>query len=375
MVRLTQKKYNTILQQISMMPGAANRVRAIYPSNNIAHYYGTVLATASLHNVEKGVGGHPSTRPEVIQRWRNLYDRFNDTHRIYVIAMDCKNATTNFQLFLKLVPEPIRQYLDLTSITVQPTTAGFYVNRNGYCSAVWYTTFEHVHKGNFEGIRVLYHTLNQLSLPLYPEAQAVANHLTCLMTADDYAQIGDRIFTCPFLGTDDVLFPFAVPKGTPKPVPSKIMLDATMMDASITQDGVVAFGMRGLPNDLVENQSSRISKLFTSEHMGFCPKDGLAAYERIHNCGYTDVIDYCLRTHFGYGHENYYPLLEMYKRYLSSIGVRVEDTINFYSPVERLIYGDLVSDDPVCDSSALDPEEVDGMLTELKKVFLGGNYA
>jgi len=372
---INSKRINEIANKVTGMPGCCNRLRYIYPSNNVAHYMGTLLATAYLHDVEKGSSGMPANRPAIISRWRNFFDAHEADWDIFLISMDCKNGeltvTSNFQLFLKLVPHPIDEYLDLTSMTVQPTTAGYYVGRNAYCSAVWFTTFEHIHKGNFEGIRILYDTLARAGIPLPPFTMAVTSHLECLFQAAPWAEIGENVRTCPFLGTDDILFPFAVRKRFNfNSQPDVTMLEKTNMSAEIGKGPFVRFGMSATSNDLTENISSRIKSLFTTEHMGFCLRDGMSTYERIHGCGYTDVIDFFLRKHFGYTHQNYYPLLELYKQYLSELGVKVEDVINFYSPTERLIYGDLVSDDPIADSSALEPEEVDDMLFDLKSVFL-----
>jgi len=368
---LNSLSFNRILRYADHMPGCANRPRWIYPANNVMHYIPTVLATATLHNVEKGPSGMPSNKPEVMARWRRFCDRFEDTHDIYILRADCQNAeltvTSNFDIIMSLIPEEVRAYLDLTACTVQPTVIGLVATRHAYCSAVWFTTWVHVHKGNFEGIRLILEGIKALALTLPSQERIVTEHLECLMGGTDWADFGDLV-TCPFLGTDDIMFPFGIKKGKGVPTLNQDMLKATMMNATISNEPQIGFGMRGDVHELVENISSRISKLWTSEHMGFTFKDGMSTYERLHSCGYTEVIDPVLKKHFGFGHESYAYCVTLFRDFLASLGVNFSDVINEYSPVEKLIYGDLVTGDPINDSKAIPLDIVESMLDDAKQL-------
>lgn len=368
---LDVRAWNKRAKSYDSLPGASNRGRTIYPSNNVSHYYPSLFAAACLHDVEKGASGHPSIRPNVVRRWQNFYKKYHKTHDIFVLSADCENAevtvTTNFKMLLGLIPTAIRGYLDLTSCTVQPTTAGFRVIRNAYCSAVWYTTYMHVHKGNFEGARLSYHLAKRIQCDVPNEATFVESFITCLMAADDDFESGD-VACAPFLGTDDILFPIGFKKDRYVGTPSfdDNMLKSTMMRAEVGTHPRIAFGMKATPDDLVESFSSRISKLFTTENMGFSLRDGMASYERIHNCGHTELIDFYLKKHFNVGHTSYYRCVQLFKEYLRDLGVNFADAINMYSPVERLLYGDLVSEDPISDTSSIPLAIVDRMYTDIK---------
>lgn len=353
---IDSKKYNTIAQRVHRQPGAANRVRGIFPSNNMSHGIWTGYARIATHKIESSCSGMPSNKPIVMRRWRNFYEKFSDSHDIYVFFGDCKNAeltvTSNFQLFMKTVPKPIRPYLDITSCTLQNTRDGFHVTRNSYCSAVWYTTYFHIHKGNFEAIRLINTILRQSNVHVFDLKKHIREQLNSLIYGTEYAQIGDNSFVCPFLGTDDMMMPFAVPKGSNLKTLDESMLKSTMMSAGFTKEGNVAFGMMGRPESLTENESSRLSKLFTSEHMGDVYRDGMATYERIHNCGYTDVVDHNLRKHFGYDHSAYYICEQLFLQRLEKQGVNIGDVFDIeHSPVGKMLFGKFVTGDPIYDSS------------------------
>jgi len=152
--------------------------------------------------------------------------------------------------------------------------------------------------------------------------------------------------------------------------PNADMLLKTMMSAGISKEHI-AFGMKGTSVSIAENVSSRISKLFTSEHMGDVHKDGMSTYERIHNCGYTDVVDHNLRKHFGFDHSAYYVCEQFFLQRLQKYGVKIGDVFDIeHSPLGQLLYGKFVGNDPINDESLVPDEPAQKTLDLLKSVLM-----
>lgn len=390
---INSEVYNRKVMQLTGDPGAANRARKIKPSNNMMHTNGTVLAKATLHKVEHGCKGNPSTNKAVLEDWANFYTwARHHGYDVQVAAGDCVNAevtvTTNFEeVFINLIPKRFRDYLRLTSFSVHPYGHNVIVVPRAYCSAVWFTTWFHVCKGNFELARITYEMLKDQGFELYDKAECIRNYAYVLFMSHDPDKVqevcGDRyIPACkalwfgpdvainPKLATDDMICQIATPR---KLVVSKRMEDyVAASQLSYELDPTEpAFGMKLNPDQLQENQSSRIAKLFTSEHMGFTYRDGMSTYVRLSSCGYTDVIDHVLRRHFGYTHIDYAPYLDKFMQFLSSVGASVEDVMNWYSPVERLTFGKYVDSTkpPAQSSAAVKPEVVSKFMSMLDDAF------
>lgn len=384
--------YNAIAQKETGMPGATNRERKIYPSNNMMHTNGTVLAKATLHSVESSCKGNPSTRPSVLQDWKTFARVWTEKGRhIDVLAGDCVNAevtvTTNFKTFINLTPERFRKWLNLTSFSIHPYHQSVVALKNAYCSAVWYTTWFHVCKGNFELMRLTYYIVKANRYEVYPLAEIARAYAILLFNADDIEFVkqelgemydaethsikyGPEVAVNPKLATDDMICQVASTRGieVTKEIEELAKRDQLSIELNPSEP---AFGMKLDPMELSENVSSRIAKLFTSEHMGFTFRDGMSTYVRCENCGYTEVVDFVLRKHFGYTHLDYAPYVGKFMQFLSSLGITVEDVMNFYSPVERLTFGQYVdsSVNPALKSSAVKPEVVSKFLTMLDEAF------
>lgn len=360
------KLLNSAIQEMTKMPGAVNRIRKIYPSNNMMHTYGTTLARAHTRDVEESCKGHPSTRDCVVQDWNNFYTIM--TSRGYTVipySGDCKNAevtqSSNSLIMNCLIPERYRKYKSLTSVTVLPNGDRYRVGTDMYCSAVWYTTWQHIIKGNFEYIRILYYILTLSSFKLYNMEKVTYNITTIAFgqaMGQDYIKtllqddfdvetnsvcIGDDVWVNPKLATDDMAGQIAtkMPSKIVKECEYSKMLKDTMMSFSFGR--FVAFGML-CDNTLQENKSSRLAKLYTSERMGFAIKDAFSTYIRIHESGCADMIDYVLRKHTGYTHLDYAPAINAFYEWLQSHGVNFKDVFNEYSFSSMLLYGKYVSD-------------------------------
>lgn len=385
--------YNKIVMDLTGTPGATNRARKIKPSNNMMHTNGTVLAKATLHSVEHGCKGNPSTNKAVLDDWANFYTwARHQGMDVQVGNGDCVNAevtvTTNFaDVFIKLIPKRFRDYVRLTAFSVHPYGRNVIVVPNAYCSAVWYTTWFHVCKGNFEMIRMTWEMLKDNGFELFPKEECIRNYAYTLFCADDpdfcaevigprYIKevkalwLGPEVAINPKLATDDMVCQIATKK---KLIVSKRIeeMAAKSQISYLLDPDEPAFGMKLDPDTLKENVSSRVAKLFTSEHMGFTYRDGMSTYVRVSSCGYTDVVDHVLRKHFGYGHIDYAPYLDKFMQFLSSVGASVEDVMNFYSPVERLTFGKYVDSTtaPAKSSAAVDPATVQKFMDMLKDNF------
>lgn len=385
--------YNRLVQDKTGQPGAVNRARKIKPSNNMMHTNGTVLAKATLHEVEHGCKGNPSTNKAVVEDWSNFYTwARHQGFDVQVAAGDCVNAevtvTTNFDsVFINLIPERFRRYLQLTAFAVHPYSHNVIVVPRAYCSAVWFTTWFHVCKGNFELIRTTWEMLKDNGFELYDKEECVRNYAYVLFCAERPELVAERVGSryipeCkalwlgpqvainPKLATDDMICQIATPRKlvVSKKIEEMVKRSQLSYELDPTEP---AFGMKLNPDKLEENQSSRIAKLFTSEHMGFTYRDGMSTYVRLSSCGYTDVVDHVLRKHFGYGHVDYAPYLDKFMQFLSSVGASVEDVMNWYSPVERLTFGKYVdsTNPPAQSSAAVEPEVVNKFLGMLNDAF------
>lgn len=402
--------------------GIANRERKIYPSNNMMHTMGTVLATSALHDVEHSARGNPSTHEEVKASWENAYQYYAGKGFMCDLAFgDCQNAEvtvcTNFDTILKLVPETIRPYLRFTSHTLVPCKGSFRYLETGYCSAVWYTTFFHICKGNFENAKMVWYRFKNAGFKMDPIEVAVPRVLVALLSADEpdvarevigpkynmetgCVEIGDGVCVGPYLATDDMTMQCFY-RGThllPLDERTQKIAESSMLSFEVGELNI-GFGMRQTPNELIENESSRIPKLFTSEHMGNSLKDGMATYIRILNCGHRETVDKILKKHFNVTSNDYAPYLTLYANWLYKKGATIEDDFNLFSPSERLLLGKLMemgnlpltgvnvededsyswvvannTKDVINRSARISDETAEAMIEAVNKNFFGGHY-
>lgn len=363
---LSNKVINDIIHRVgepALDWGVANRERKIYPSNNVMHSNGTIYATAALHNVERNCKGNPSTNENVLNDWNGAATYYgNKGLHCDLVTGDCTNAEvtvcTNFDLLIHLIPDNIRGYLTLCANSVIPCGRTFRFVRGSYCSAVWYTTYFHICKGNFENARVAAKVLKDNGYNVKSTEEIILGCLTVLLFAghddilckkmlgDDYDiesrcfHAGDGCWLNPKLATDDMAMQYFTPRGV-------ILSDSTVKYFEGDQLGIeigetVQFGMRENGTLLKENVGSRIAKLATSEHMGFSYKDGMSFYLKATNCGYTEIVDSVLKKHFGYGVDDYQPYVTLYAKWLTEMGLDPVDDFNEWSPSEQLLVGRLI---------------------------------
>lgn len=359
-ILMDSKKVNSILDSELGMPGLCNRQRKIMPSNNMMHTMGTVLATATVWMAEEGRKGNPSTRPAVLSDYNDFsYKMRKKGYHINVFSGDCSNAevtvTTNFKLFMELVPDRFRRYLDLTSHSVIPYKNWFRFMENGYCSAVWYTTWFHILKGNFECARMTWFTLKHLGYKVDPFEDCIKRCIYLLFLSSEHPELlrdtfgdkfdpdtcsisfGDDCWYNPKLATDDMVCQVAT-RNPIEQIPDVVQKIAEECMLDWEKGPVIAFGMHMDENEMKENVGSRFAKLFTGEHMGFTYKDGMSTYVKLSECGHTDLANFMLHKHFGFGVEDYSTYVTKFASWLRDLGVQ-DGFYNEYSPSERLLFG------------------------------------
>lgn len=365
---LDNAKINTTIRASgnpALQFGFANRERKIYPSNNSMHSNGTILANSCLYEVEHSCKGNPSTNPDVIADWNNAAAIMKDKgYDGEIVHGDCTNAevtvSENFKLLLELVPEEIVHYLEMTSWSVIPTNDWFRVLDHAYCSAVWYTTWMHVIKGNFELTRLTRKYLEMRGVDVFSQVEVTTRQLSLLLYGDkrkdllierfgeDYdpvaniIKIGPDAWVNPKLGTDDMVAQlFFKPKRDLDLKALQDYFDKSMLGVDIGE--TVQFGMHETLDLLEENLESRLAKLNNSEHMGFTYKDGMSFYVKARSSGHEGAIDHCLRKHFGVGLDDYSVYVDLFAMYLRDIGGDPLEYLNAeYSPSAKLLVGKLI---------------------------------
>ena len=377
---LVKEKLNELLQFNEWTKrawyGYDENQRGIYPTNNMMHTNGTFLARGTLSKVEHSEVGHPSTSPEVIRRWRETGEWLTSNgYDTDVCVGDCTNAevtVTSNEIFKNLVPEAILPYLEMTAFTVSPCGTGFRVEPYAYNSAVWYTTWFHVLKGNFENIRIQLEKLRRIGVTLDPKwlRQLMVSYCAVMFyhendreaflrrlpaTVDEQPTIlkltadGSYVFV-PNLGTDDITSRRGWKKGC-KPLTLDDSDVAHFKKSMLNVESCQlanSFGMDQTVVDLKEGVSNTIRAVFTGERMGFYARDIFSTWIRLEMSPYKDIFEFNLKKHFGHlcpdvGIAAYAREAQLFPTWLKATGVQgITSVFNEYSPKDRLIIGELV---------------------------------
>lgn len=359
------EKYTDIVDAETGMFGGVNRNRRISPSNNVMHTMGTLYAHCALYRSEhNNKKGNPTPRPIINEDIRCFYDSFAGRgYKIGVFGIDCVNAevtvTTNHELFSVLVPERVRPWYKLTACSVVPYRNVLRYRAGNYCSAVWYTTWFHVLKGNFEMARIIHYLGKRNGVKMRPLKEVVRDYIGVLMLNDEHellaqkraelltkdvcditgaVRFGDDLWVNPKLGTDDVVVHVATKRDLKPDAAFDEMLRRTMMNFEMSFDEpLIAFGSRIYPDRIEVSEGSKLSKIHYSEHLGFSLKDGFSTYAKMLGSDHMKTFDWCLRKHFGAATSDYAVYADGFMSWLQARGVGLDEVFNEYSPHEHML--------------------------------------
>lgn len=350
--------------------------RGIYPTNNMMHTNGTFLARGTLSKVEHSEIGHPSTSPLVLKRWRETGEwLLGNGYDADICIGDCTNAevtVTSNEIFKLLVPSAILPYLEMTAFTVSPCGTGFRVEPYAYNSAVWYTTWFHVLKGNFENLRIQLAKLDRIGIKVPRDwlKKLVVSYCAVMFyherdrqeflkrlpaTVDEQPTIlkltpdASYVFV-PSLGTDDITCRRGWRKGC-KPLTLEAEDIAYFKKSMLNVESCElanSFGMDQTVVDLKEGLSNTIRAIFTGERMGFYARDIFSTWIRLEMSPYKDIFEFNLKKHFSsicadVGVAAYAREAQLFPTWLKATGVSgIASIFNEYSPKDKLLIGELV---------------------------------
>jgi hypothetical protein len=365
---INSQVYNRILDEDVNKFGICNRNRKIYPSNNMMHTIGTVLANGSCFIYEHhNPKAHPSVRPEVQSDWNDFAvaaksGLLGRAVHVFAYGGDCTNAevtiSSNNDIFYELVPERFLDYLKLTNTSIIPYDNFYRAIEGAYCSAVWFTTWRHLGKGNYEAARLIHALLVDNGVPVYDLTRCVIAYAACLFFGGaeyedkrmhwiNLARIpydkkrgciafGPDVWINPKLGTDDITGQIACWKILRVSDKFKKLCKDTCMSFTLFLVDSI-FGMLLTPMTMNEDHAAMFRKMFFKEHMGFVLADAFMSYIKCVASGHADAISSVLRSECGVGVEGYANYIPFYYGWLEARGHTVADVFSEYSPQQRIL--------------------------------------
>lgn len=339
----TRRHSNFVHEKYGLV-GASNKERWMYPSNNAqAHLYGNMLAKRLTKNLEDGVSGLPANRPILLKKYKQFVSRHKGKKQLKLFNTDRSNAekwiASNMDLCLDLLDPAIAEYLRITATTIVPSNEGPRVVLDGYCSAVWYTTYFHLNLGPYEGFRCI---LDGLGVKETGKRLAAFTKMyDALYDGEADVEFLPGCHICAFAGTDDVVLLIAIPEDVKLLDISKDM-EKRMLSGGFV-DSCIAFGIQFTTESMEVAEASSLGKLFTPEHPGDGDHDAFVTQMKIQSSGRFQPIILDAMKECEMGSANGYSGARRgFMERLSRDGIMVEDIFNLFSPKERILFGNFV---------------------------------
>lgn len=396
--KLNVQAYNIYLHNAMKQPLASNRVRPIYSCNTVTQAPAIVLMHMMFQRIERTGAGFLSVKPETKARYAVLQHKAQMTGLcIRWFRQDRSNSeiavTTNFETMLNFFPKSVRRYLRRLSCVTLPSRYGMRVQPDAMTSGLAITTGGTSVLGLYAAA-VTFVLSWRGNLRITDRAKQLADILAIIDSVlGEYdtpvVALSNGVLVTTFMVTDDVAWPFIAPNDA---TPDQQWLDdygqATQLNTEVL-DEVTAFGVYGTADALQATSKSIIAKLPFAERAGFIPRDAMSFWIRLQliTPEFREVVDFCLKKHYGAGIQEYQRFLPMFWRSMADAGLDVTDVVSQFSPVERylmtrmksvqrqVVFGKWVSDDTWTATSRIGTEYVSRFVDVFKSLLSGEAHA
>lgn len=314
--------------------------RPMFPANNASFMISFILLfRLFLHRIEDGSTGFPSNRDVVLERYQRIFLR-HENERAKFVTFDRKTSeqfiTDNFDKVLKMFQPKLRRVIKGLGYAILPSLYGPRVICGGLCSGTAQTTFLNSMVGLFEMSNCVQRVC-QCSFETACEAV-----LSLVFDQKDYLTINGIDITCN-LGTDDqILIVWDDRSCAQLSKDLGSYFEERSLGGEVVEKCTV-FGMDFSNNGVCPSTTLGLAKVFLMEKTVNGDAMALKMRERLKQLGnyYDDIQETFNEFKFG-SLKSYDKGAENALRNLSKYGFPIEGLFNEHSPVENLIYGDLL---------------------------------
>lgn len=273
-------------------------------------------------------------------------------------------VTTNYDKFRLLIPPELRKLYDFQDsafVLGDGTRPTYFIE--GLPSGSGRTTELNWFAGTYEAIYTLSEILKE---PIHTVLDA---YLTSVENEQPFFNIGE--FTIKlFMPTDDIpLVIYGPTERLDLTCTQDSISSQRKMEWNVNSEAMTTFGMNITKDGLSAAQVSVISKLFYSEHPGFFVKDCFSTHSKLVMLPHDlrRDIDRLLTKFYGIDEVFYQAAGNAFLGWLKDLGIPLSAVVDQYSPMGKIVYGNLVDKDALYDSTRVDTSYIQDIFNWYKK--------
>lgn len=273
-------------------------------------------------------------------------------------------VTTNYSKFRLLIPPELRNLYDFQDsafVLGDGTRPTYFIE--GLPSGSGRTTEINWFAGTYEAI----YTISQLLHVSMGEV--LREYVKSIRAEQPYFMIGKFVIKL-FMPTDDIpLIIYGDVDSLDLTCVKEENASKRKMEWSYNYESMTTFGMNIDKNNLTAAQVSVISKLFYSEHPGFFVKDCFSTHSKLVMLPHElrRDIDRLLTKFYGIDEVFYQSAGNAFLGWLKDLGIPLSAVVDQYSPTGKIVYGNLVNQDTLYDSTRVDTSYIQDVFNWYKR--------
>lgn len=343
---------------------AVNRQRLINRAGWVSNSASMVITKMVTTSIEESCNSFASLRPKVL-------DGYKEFLRVCAMRGGCfhfingdrSNAetfvTSNFDEFIRLIP-PEWHKLYRAQCTVLMYGPTYYAYQ-GLPSGIAKTTELNWIMGTYEAINAI-SKLVRASFVSVAEA-----YFSSVLNEVPYFEINGYIIKL-FMPTDDIPLVIYGPR-----IDNVVKILGTgtgQMEWACDYTEMVTFGMHFSAIELKAAQISPIAKFFYDEHPGFFYKSCFSLIAKYDNADrdVKTLANKLYKKHFNCDINEFRPFAHLYMSWLQSLGIKLEDIFDQYSPSNKIIYSKYVEGDPMNQTQVVPKQYYQGVFDHFKRL-------